>query len=91
MNANATVTSNFSALLNDLGGSPVARGCKVPVRGHAAIEDQAYLNSQVVRIAWSILAAQQPRTGFSPLRGHADVGDTRSWSERVLRLAVDWV
>lgn len=46
MNANAAVAANFSAMLDDLGGIPLARICVDPTPGHATIEDLVRLNGQ---------------------------------------------
>lgn len=46
MNANAAVAANFSEMLDDLGGVPIARICVAPAPGHATIEDLIRLNGQ---------------------------------------------
>lgn len=46
MSANAAVATNFSDMLNDLGGIPVERVCVDPTPGHATVEDLVRLNGQ---------------------------------------------
>lgn len=46
MSANAAVATNFSDMLNDLGGIPVERICVDPTPGHATVEDLVRLNGQ---------------------------------------------
>lgn len=46
MSANAAVATNFSDILNDLGGVPVERVCVDPTPGHATVEDLVRLNGQ---------------------------------------------
>lgn len=46
MSTNAAVATNFSDMLNDLGGIPVERVCVDPTPGHATVEDLVRLNAQ---------------------------------------------